>query len=66
MNENSIINQVNVTEAESVNAQAVSNNGVNVKKGKNCPNCGCVVSKSADSCPQCGHKLKKKGKKVKG
>lgn len=64
MNENSNINQMNVTGAESVNTQAVNNNGINVKKGKNCPNCGNVVSKSASSCPQCGHKLKKKGKKV--
>lgn len=64
MNENSNINQMNVTDAESVNTQAVSNNVINVKKGKNCPNCGNVVSKSASSCPQCGHKLKKKGLKI--
>ena len=63
MNENSNVNQMNVTDAESVNTQAVNNNGSNVKKGKNCPICGNVVSKSASSCPQCGHKLKKKGLK---
>ena len=60
MNEKFNTNQENTTPEQS----QASNNANAVKKGKNCPNCGCVVSKSADSCPQCGHKLKKKGKKV--
>lgn len=60
MNENFNPNQENTTQEQT----QASNNAGAVKKGKSCPNCGCVVSKTADSCPQCGHKLKKKGKKV--
>ena len=60
MNENFNTNQENIIQEQSQSG----NNAGAVKKGKNCPNCGCIVSKSADSCPQCGHKLKKKGKKV--
>ena len=60
MNENLNTNQENVAQGQT----GTSNNTNAVKKGKNCPTCGCIVSKSADSCPQCGHKLKKKGKKV--
>lgn len=60
MNENLNTNQENVAQGQT----GTSNNTYAVEKVKNCPTCGCIVSKSADSCPQCGHKLKKKGKKV--
>ncbi|MDO4379567.1 MAG: hypothetical protein Q4D20_01715 [Clostridia bacterium] len=64
MNEKSNINTENVVNTGEIDEQTIGNEANNAKKGKACPNCGCLVSKSADKCPQCGHKLKKKGLKV--
>lgn len=63
--QNSSEHEIRFDSSNQVVAQNIENNHFEEKsqnqKMKNCPACGCVVSKSAKSCPQCGHALKHKG-----